>query len=400
MEPSGLSGKRGRTNDEENLPEKKPKTQKRLGFIKNGNYLSLLQKFEDDEAKLSSVIDILPHMNHEEWSKSNNKQGFQEVLKHIQRAFRKHNGKQLLRVCAMTYRWYSINCGKGFLRQTALQTLEELRSEVVANLTSADGVYEEHSLRRLSTLQNSGDVAIGSLYEHFIKKIVSTLETYKEQDSEMINASQCAFAFATLLETFVTRCQSEGNNWDELGTKVGTIGAKLWTLCKKVEKLGYPLNASDFQKFWELCAQQLSISDEANDFGNRDLLMLNAAPLSLSDTVYMVQDYLKPEIYDFVTSGKSKVAKHLMTFLSKTDENIMEICLKALKKVYQRHLDKLSFLDGVVLHFVSKLPPPEIQQIYSSVELQKENADMDKDSRGWLPYQTFIESLKILTLGE
>lgn len=42
--------------------------------------------------------------------------------------------------------------------------------------------------------------------------------------------------------------------------KVGTIGAKLWTLCKKVEKLGYPLNASDFQKFWELCAQQLSIS--------------------------------------------------------------------------------------------------------------------------------------------
>lgn len=37
---------------------------------------------------------------------------------------------------------------------------------------------------------------------------------------------------------------------------------------------------------------------------------------------------------------------------------------------------------------------------YSSVELQKENADMDKDSRGWLPYQTFIESLKILTLGE
>lgn len=23
-----------------------------------------------------------------------------------------------------------------------------------------------------------------------------------------------------LLETFVTRCQSEGNNWDELGTKV------------------------------------------------------------------------------------------------------------------------------------------------------------------------------------
>lgn len=141
--------------------------------------------------------------------------------------------------------------------------------------------------------------------------------------------------------------------------------------------------------------------------------MLNAAPLSLSDTVYMVQDDLKPEIDDFVTSGKSKVAKRLMTFLSKTDENIMEICLKALKKVYQRHLDKvsstcdesvhlldskelaaqlsriptstsdmkkvvndgitygfvnaprqLSFLDGVVLHFVSKLPPPMIQQMY------------------------------------
>lgn len=141
--------------------------------------------------------------------------------------------------------------------------------------------------------------------------------------------------------------------------------------------------------------------------------MLNAAPLALSDTVCMVHDDLTPEIHDFVMSGKSQVAMHLMTFLSKTDENIMEICLKALKKVYQTHLDavsstcdesvhlldskelaaqlsripistsdmkkvvndgisygfanaprQLSFLDGVVLHFVSKLPPPEIQQMY------------------------------------
>lgn len=37
---------------------------------------------------------------------------------------------------------------------------------------------------------------------------------------------------------------------------------------------------------------------------------------------------------------------------------------------------------------------------YSSVGLQKENADMDKDPSGWLPYRTFIEALKILTLGE
>lgn len=179
---------------------------------------------------------------------------------------------------------------------------------------------------------------------------------------------------------------------------------------------------------------------------NRDSLMLNAASLALG------LDELKPQIYDFVTSGRSKIANHLMSFLSNTDENITKICLKALKKIYQRHLDEvsstcdesvhlldskelaaqlsripistsdmkemvkmindgitygfvnaprqLSFLDGVVLHFVSKLPLPEIVQIYSSVGLQKENADMDKDPSGWLPYRTFIEALKILTLGE
>lgn len=57
--------------------------------------------------------------------------------------------------------------------------------------------------------------------------------------------------------------------------------------------------------------------------------MLNTAPLTLSDTLCIVQDDLKPEIFKFVTPGRSKVAKYLMTILSKKDENVMEICLKA-----------------------------------------------------------------------
>lgn len=55
---------------------------------------------------------------------------------------------------------------------------------------------------------------------------------------------------------------------------------------------------------------------------------------ALSDTVCMVHDDLKTNIFEFVTSGKNKVAMHLMNFLCKKDANVMEICLKVHITVY------------------------------------------------------------------
>ncbi|KAM5573755.1 hypothetical protein ABKV19_013347 [Rosa sericea] len=55
---------------------------------------------------------------------------------------------------------------------------------------------------------------------------------------------------------------------------------------------------------------------------------------------------------------------------------------------------QLSFLEGAVLHFVSKLPTPDILEINVNIQNRTENVNMDEDPSGWRPYHTFVQTLR------
>ncbi|PON96681.1 Coatomer beta subunit [Trema orientale] len=185
---------------------------------------------------------------------------------------------------------------------------------------------------------------------------------------------------------------------------------------------------------------------------NGDSVMIAAAKLVASDVV--PKEYLGPEIIShFVIHGASvmEIVKQLITVLKKKDNDLPKIFLEALKKAYHRHMvelsrsddeslatkyfleckelasrlsgtfvgaarnkhrsdilkivadgiehafvdapKQLSFLEGSVLHFVSKLPTSDIQDIMKNVEKRTENVNTDEDPSGWRPYYTFIDSL-------
>ncbi|KAI8025496.1 Sister-chromatid cohesion protein 3 [Camellia lanceoleosa] len=186
---------------------------------------------------------------------------------------------------------------------------------------------------------------------------------------------------------------------------------------------------------------------------NRQAIMIAAAKLIANDTV--PEDYLGPEIVShFVMRGTSvaEIVKHLIAVLKKKNDDVSNIFLEALKRAYHRHMmvvsesndgslagksfqeckdlaarlsgtfvgaarnkhrsdilkivkdgieyafvdapKQLSFLDGAVVHFVSKLPTPDILEILKDVQKRTENVNTEVDPCGWRPCHTFVDSLK------
>lgn len=186
---------------------------------------------------------------------------------------------------------------------------------------------------------------------------------------------------------------------------------------------------------------------------NRDTVILAATKLVANDSVPM--EHLGPEIishFGMYGTSVTEIIKHLITALKKKNDDASNIFLEALKRSHQRYLlvvsssnDKslssksfqeckdlasrlsgsyvgaarnkhkseilniireginyaffdapkqLSFLDGVVLHFVSKLPTPDILDVMRGVEKRTENVKTDQDPSGWRPYHVFLESLR------
>ncbi|XP_039160203.1 sister-chromatid cohesion protein 3 isoform X2 [Eucalyptus grandis] len=224
-----------------------------------------------------------------------------------------------------------------------------------------------------------------------------------------------------------------------------------------LENLGYSPDASICQKFWKLCEQQLDITDETEDEDvdkeyveetNRDAVMVAAAKLVASDTVS--KDNLGSDIishYVMHGTGVAEIVKHLITALRKKDDDLSTTFLEALKKAFQRHMlesdesvtgkssqecrdlavrlssmfvgaarnkhrpeilkivkdgidyafldvpKHLSFLEYSVLHFVSKLPAPDIMDVIKDVQNRTESVNTEENPSGWRPYHVFLEIL-------
>ncbi|XP_057782454.1 sister-chromatid cohesion protein 3-like isoform X2 [Salvia miltiorrhiza] len=217
-----------------------------------------------------------------------------------------------------------------------------------------------------------------------------------------------------------------------------TIIEKYWRMCEQL------LDVSDDPEDEEENREYI----EEN---NADMVMFALAKLVSTDTV--AKEHLAPEVISHLEKYSASVAeivKHLISSLKKKGD-ISNILLEALKRAYQRYLvaissgddeisskkfqecknlaarlsgsyvgaarnkykaeilnivreginfafaeapKQLSFLEGAMLHFVSKLPASDIFDIMKGVERRTENLKTDEDPSGWRAYYTFLDSLR------
>uniref|UniRef100_A0A5B7CBP1 Putative sister-chromatid cohesion protein 3 isoform X2 n=1 Tax=Davidia involucrata TaxID=16924 RepID=A0A5B7CBP1_DAVIN len=469
------------------------------------NYPQLLLKFMADKAKIPSLVEIIAYMNLELYSLKRQEQNFKTVLQLMKESFFKHGEKDALRSCVKAISFCNTE-SQGELQDFAQSKLKELEDELIAKLKSAmkevaDGDDEYLllvNLKRLYELQLSRSVPFESLFED----IAMILRSFRNMDEEVVSflllnmylhvawclhsvinsetVSEASLSSllskrTTLFEQLeyflhtLPEVQVQGKHGNQLACRVCTILAELWCLFRKtnfastkLESLGYCPDETILPKFWNLCEQQLNISDETEDEDvdkeyveetNRDAVVIAAAKLVAIDAV--PKEYLGPEIIShFVMHGTSvaEIVKHLIAVLKKKDDNVFNIFLEALKRAFHRYVvvlskgndesmagkffqeckdlaarlsgtflgparnkhksdilkivkdgieyafvdapKQLSFLDGAVLHFVSKLPTPDILDIVKDVQKRTENVNTDEDPSGWRPYFTFVDSLR------
>ncbi|KAG5514343.1 hypothetical protein RHGRI_035679 [Rhododendron griersonianum] len=295
------------------------------------------------------------------------------------------------------------------------------------------GTVSEASLSSLTAKRNS-------LFEHLEKYYLVTLP---EDQGEGKGGNQLACRVCTILAEMW--CLFRQTNF--ASTKLECLGyspdestlQKFWKLCEQ------QLNISDETEDEE-------VQKEYVEETNRDAIMIAAAKLIATDAV--PKEYLGPEIIShFVMHGTSvaEIVKHLIAVLKKKDDDMSNLFLEALKRAYHRHkvvalesnddtlagksfqeckdlaarlsgtfvgaarnkhvsdilkivkdgiayafIDapkQVSFLDGAVVHFVSKLPTPDILEILKDVQKQTENVNTEVDPSGWRPYYTFVDGL-------
>nr|XP_027188333.1 sister-chromatid cohesion protein 3 isoform X2 [Cicer arietinum] len=362
-------------------------------------YPLLLRKFISDKAKVSLLVEIVLYMNLEFYSLKRQEQNFKNVLQLMKEAFFKHGDKDPLRACMKAINFCCTE-SQGELQDFARNKLKELEDEVIAKLKFAIKVVDggdEYALlvnlKRLHELHLSRYVPIDSLYED----IVMVLRDFRNMEDEVVGfllqnmyfhlawslqsivdgESVSAASLTSLLskrdnflqelEYFVnlaTDSNEGGKSGSELACRVCTLLASTWCLFRKttfsksnLERLGYQPNAYVVQKFWELCQQQLNVSDEAEEDDvnkefseeiNRSAVLITACKLICTDVV--PKDYLAPEIIShFVMHGTSlaETVKHLITVLKKTEDDLAAIFLEALKKAYHRHAVDKSGNDNI-----------------------------------------------------
>ncbi|XP_021906782.1 sister-chromatid cohesion protein 3 [Carica papaya] len=466
-------------------------------------HTQLLRKFMADKAKVSSLVEIIVYMNLELYSLKRQEQNFKTVLQLIKDAFFKHGEKEALRSCVKAITFCATE-SQGELQDFSRNKMKDLEDELIAKLRSAmkevaDG-NDEYSLlvnlKRLYELQLSKPVHVGSLYDD----IAMTLRNLRNLDDEVVSFMllnmylYVAWSLHSVVNSEVVSEASlrsllskrttlfeeleyylnipplvEGSkSGNQLACRVCTMLAEVCCLFRKtnfastrMEMLGYCPDTSVLEKFWKLCEQQLSISDETEDDDankeyieetNRDAVMIAAAKLVTTDTV--PKDYLGPEVISqFVMHGANvaEIVKKLISVLRKRDDDLSNIFLEALKRAFSRYAVKLStdydesvrsryfqecknlaarlsgtfmgaarnkyrseiltivregidyafieaprqlsFLEGAILHFVSKLPSSDVMDILKDVQKRRENFNTDEDPSGWRPYFTFVDTL-------
>lgn len=466
------------------------------------SYPELLQKYIADKAKLPSLVEILMILDLELYSLKRREQSFKSILDLIADAFFKHGEEDALKSCIKALTFCSTE-SQADLQDYAQNKLKDLENELLVKLKSAIKAVkvgdDEYSLlvnlKRLYELQMKKNVCNEDLYDD----MAGILRDVKGLDDEVLGFVllnmylQVAWSVQSIdpenpSEVFLTVLLSKRTNLFEqlentlnslvivheerrrnvLPFRVTIILAEMWNLFKKskytsttLETLGYCPEPSTVKKFWMLCQQILNISDETEDEyaneeyieeTNKDAVLLAAAKLVINNAVF--RDHLGPEIIsNFVKHGTSTsgIIKHLITVLKKTSNDIPQMFLEAMKRVYQHHLEeqlkssyvtvtgksftdcvelasklsgtfagaarskfrldilkivkegisfafvdapsKLSFLEAGVLPFISKLAASDALEILKDVQRRAENVNQYENPSGWRPYHTFIEQL-------
>ncbi|XP_030451538.1 sister-chromatid cohesion protein 3 [Syzygium oleosum] len=229
-------------------------------------------------------------------------------------------------------------------------------------------------------------------------------------------------------------------NLENLGySPDASLCQKFWKLCEQ------QLDITDE-------TEDEDVDNEYVEETNRDAVIIAAAKLVASDTVS--KDDLGSDIishYVMHGTGVAEIIKHLITVLRKKDDDLSTTFLEALKKAFQRHMRELSrgsdesvtgkslqecrdlavrlssmfvgaarnkhrpeilkivkdgieyafldapkylsFLEYSVLHFVSKLPAPDIMDVIKDVQNRTEGVNTEENPSGWRPYHIFLEIL-------
>ncbi|GAB2248509.1 hypothetical protein Droror1_Dr00008391 [Drosera rotundifolia] len=468
------------------------------------NYPQLLRKYVADKAKVPALVEIMMHMDLDLYCLKRQEQSFKAVLQLMKEAFFKHGDKDTLRSCLKALNFCCTEI-KGEAQDFCQNKFKEIEDGVISKLKNAlkevaEG-EDEYSLvvnlKRLYEIQLLKFVPIDSLYEEF----AATIEGFQNSNHEVVSflllnmylhvawslhaivagesvheaslsslLSRRTMLFNQLGHFLLHLSQGETSTkvGNQLASRVCTIFAEVWCLFRianfsstKLENLGFCPDESTLKKFWELCEQQLSSSDDSEEEEingeyveetNRDVAMIAAAKLVASDAV--PKEFIFPEIVShFVMHGSSvaEIVRQLIMVIRKKEEDVAVPFLDALKRAYQRHMvqcldgnedpsvkksfldckdlairlsgiymgaarnkyrteilkivkdgieyafvdtpKQLSFLEGVVLHFVSKLPANDVLDILNDIQGRTTNLNKDEDPSGWRPYFTFVDTL-------
>lgn len=301
----------------------------------------------------------------------------------------------------------------------------------------------------LHSVINSERVSEASLSSLILKRgtLLEQLEYFLHSPDETQHESKCGNQLASRVCTILAELWHLFRKANFASSKLESLGfcpdesllQKFWRLCEE------QLDISDE-------TEEEDVKREYVEETNRDAVMICAAKLVATDVVPL--DFLGSEIISrFMMHGPSvsEIVKHLLSVLRKKDVDLSSIFLDSLKKAYQRHLlvvsgsnnksssDKsfqdckdlaarlsgtfvgvarskyrsdmlnivtagieyafsnapkqLSFLDGAMLHFVSKLPTADVLDILKNVEKRIENVNTDEDPSGWRPYFSFVDTL-------
>ncbi|XP_059660558.1 sister-chromatid cohesion protein 3 isoform X2 [Cornus florida] len=328
-----------------------------------------------------------------------------------------------------------------------LESFRNMHDEVVSFLLL--NMYL-HVAWCLHSVINSETVSEASLSSLFSKRttLFKQLEYFLQTPSEIQGEGECGNQLACRVCTIFAEVWFLFRSTNFASTKLESLGycpdesilQKFWKLCEK------QFNVSDE-------TEDEDINKEYVEETNRDAVMIAAAKLVANDVV--PKEYLGPEIIShFVMHGTSvaEIVKHLIAVLKKKDDDVSNLFLESLKRAYYRYVVglsisndeslagkflqeckdlaarlsgtfvgaarnkhrseilkivkdgieyafvntpmQLSFLDGAVLHFVSKLPTPDILDILKDVQKRTENVNTDEDPSGWRPYYTFVDTLR------
>ncbi|KAG2697238.1 hypothetical protein I3843_07G096600 [Carya illinoinensis] len=301
-----------------------------------------------------------------------------------------------------------------------------------------------HSIVNSETVSEASLSSLLSKRTTFFEQLQYFLNTFAEGEKVGKNGNQLGCRVCTILAEawfLFRKTNYSSTKLERLGyCPEASILQKFWKLCEQ------QLNISDETEDEE-------VNKEYVEETNRDAVMIAAAKLVAGDAV--PKEYLGPEIIShFVMhgTGVAEIVKHLITVLKKKDHDLSNIFLEALKRAFHRYMaelslsedeplssksfleckelatrlsgtfmgaarnkhrsdilkivkegieyafvdapKQLSFLEGAVLHFVSKLPTPDVLDIIKDVQKRAENVNTDEDPSGWRPYHTFVDSLR------